>query len=65
MLTERDLEDYIDEHGVAKLLGMIVNVCAEKADHVQDNWQDRTMARAWREGAALIEDAAEFEDWPL
>lgn len=62
---ERTIEEYIDKHGMTHVLTMLANICYEKAEHVQTNWQDRTMASAWRRGAKRIDKAAAFEDWPL
>ena len=64
-VNETSVEDYIDRHGMVHLLAMLENICYEKAEHVQVNWQDRTMASAWRRGAARVGKAARFEDWPL
>jgi len=64
-LTEQDVEEYINKLGMVHLLTMIANICYEKAEHVQVNWQDRTLASAWRRGAAKIDKVARFDDWPL
>lgn len=45
---EEAVEDYIDKHGMVHMLTLLINVCYEKADHVQVNWQDRSLASAWR-----------------
>lgn len=65
MIDAADVEDYIDKHGMVHLLTMLENICLEKAEHVQTNWQDRTLASAWRRGSRRIYAAAKFEDWPL
>ncbi len=62
---EMDVEQYIDEHGMVHMLTMLINICHEKAEHVQSTWQDREMASAWRGGAKRLGKAAAYEDWPL
>ena len=65
MLTEHDVEEYIDRHGMVHLLTMIENICFEKAEHVMTTWQDRGLASAWRRGSRQLYKAAQWEDWPL
>ena len=62
-MNEQDVKSYIDQHGMVHLLEMIVKIAHEKAEHVQVNWQDRTMASAWRRGAKRLEAAMRY--WPL
>lgn len=42
------LEAYIDRFGMSALVAAIVTVCDDKAAHVESNWQDGAMAKAWR-----------------
>ena len=44
---ENTLETLIDQHGLGTLLAALSNVCFAKAEHVQTNWQDKALAKAW------------------
>jgi hypothetical protein len=37
---------------------MLAEVCNEKAEHVQVNWQDRNLAKEWTADARAIEKIA-------
>lgn len=52
-----DLEQMIDSHGLAAVLGGLAQICGEKADHVRSDWQDATLARLWAEAAKRIDSA--------
>lgn len=54
-----DLETMIDQHGLAAVLEALAFVCHEKADHCITNWQDRTLAIAWRKAAQAVEHASQ------
>jgi hypothetical protein len=43
------LEMLLDKSSVAAILEVLSNICAEKADHIQTNWQDGGLATEWRE----------------
>jgi hypothetical protein len=43
-----DLERIIDDRGIAEVMMMLVHICDEKACHVEENWQDADLAKAWR-----------------
>lgn len=63
-MTEYDVEEYIDKHGMTHLLVMIENICYGKAEHLRTNWQDKAMARDWERLARHVNKLAR-EDWPL
>ena len=63
-MTEQEVEDYIDKHGMTHLLVMIENICYGKAEHARHNWQDKILARAWEKGARHVNTLAR-EEWPL
>lgn len=41
------LEQLVDEHGLTEIVAALQNVCAEKGEHLQSNWQDQGAAREW------------------
>jgi hypothetical protein len=44
---EFQLEQFIDQHGLAETLEKIAEICSGKAEHIETNWQDRKTARPW------------------
>jgi hypothetical protein len=52
------LEAYIDRHGLTALMVAIQTVCDDKSIHVQEAWQDRTLAREWQRAGSAIYTAA-------
>jgi hypothetical protein len=51
-LTPQDmqtLEAILDRVGNARLVDALSRIASEKAEHVQTNWQDKTLARTWRD----------------
>ena len=54
-----DLEKIIDRRGLQQTLNAIAEICGEKAEHIQSNWQDAPLASCWdRAGRALQLTAA-------
>ena len=49
-----DLEDTIDLDGLSETLEKIGNICFEKSEHLETNWQDEKSAKAWKAAALLI-----------
>ena len=43
-----DLETLIDQHTLAQVLQALGQVCQEKADHIEVNWQEPRTAKQWR-----------------
>ena len=51
------IEDLIDAAGVTPFLATVAAVCAEKAAHVEEAWQDHALSARWSVLAAEIADA--------
>lgn len=51
------LEFMIDTVGLSNVLYAIEHVCYAKAEHIQENWQDRTLAKAWSADARTARKA--------
>jgi hypothetical protein len=50
MKTEQlrnELESLIDSNSLSTVLDAISVICHEKAEHVNENWQDKTLAKSW------------------
>jgi hypothetical protein len=56
--TKDELESVLDRVGMSKLLFALAEVCGEKAEHLQVNWQDRNAAKEWTADAKAIEKLA-------
>lgn len=41
------LEAMIDRHGLLHVITGLGLVCGEKAEHIRQNWQDSSTAKAW------------------
>ncbi len=56
---ERDiLEDMVDSSNLFAVLSALSIICDEKAEHIETNWQDQSLARLWQEASGLIGVAA-------
>lgn len=58
LMNRDDLEQMVDRLGLSKVLFMLAEICHEKADHVETNWQDRVLASEWIKDAKAIEKLA-------
>lgn len=56
-ITE-ELERLIDASSLLDVLVGLECVCAEKAEHIQANWQDTTTAKEWSRRAKVCIAAA-------
>jgi hypothetical protein len=52
------LERMIDQHGLTLLVSTLGVICSEKADHIRENWQDRTTAKVWDADGHTLDRAA-------
>ena len=52
------IESIIDAGSVADLLHAISHVMRDKSEHIQTNWQDATLARAWDMSASDVDKLA-------
>jgi hypothetical protein len=49
---ERDfIESLIDRYGVKRLLRVVAVICERKAEHVESNWPDSSLAAQWQSAA--------------
>jgi len=56
-----ELEAMIDQYQLSNVLGTLSEICYLKAeDHVQTNWQNRPLARAWKEAARILDKADNY-----
>ena len=56
--TKAILEALVDRFQLGTVLSALGDVCYDKAAHVQENWQDRAMAKAWERNAVKCNGVA-------
>ena len=54
---QNELEKLIDGSNLANVLEALAYVVREKADHINQNWQDTRLALMWERTAKLIDVA--------
>jgi len=59
-----ELETLFDKLGVEGVVSALAEICYEKEAHVQEYWQDRTLAARWRRLGARLEKLAPQLDDP-
>jgi Mn-dependent DtxR family transcriptional regulator len=52
------LESLIDTCGSANVLDVIATIACGKADHIEQTWQDNTLARIWTQAGHAINRTA-------
>lgn len=51
------LEELIDKVDLLHVLAAISDICQEKAEHLQANWQDEYASKLWDKSSKLIDTA--------
>lgn len=59
---KHDLENIIDSLGLSTTLELIADICHEKSEHIQTNWQDKVTAQPWEKAAKWIETLSSRTD---
>ena len=49
--------EYIDKLGVGNTLKMMVDICDKKSQHLQENWQDKTLDKEWERKSNVLHTA--------
>jgi hypothetical protein len=57
---ELALEGLIDRYGLAAVVLALAGICWGKAEHVESNWQDADLSRAWQRAATLLDKQIEY-----
>jgi ribonuclease D len=55
---KNEIESALDRIGATDFANLLCDVALEKAEHVQTNWQDRDLSRAWKRYAKAAEKLA-------
>jgi hypothetical protein len=53
------IETLIDKSSVNYVLNVVAQICFEKSDHIEANWQDKNTAKEWSKLAVKIETLAD------
>lgn len=64
---EVSLEKLLDATSVPHVLGLLSQICTEKAEHLRVNWDDKPQADAWEKAAVQLDKMSElrvFNDLP-
>lgn len=51
---KNQLERLIDGHSTSTVLEALSLVCYEKANHIEENWQDKNLASTWNSAGNMI-----------
>jgi hypothetical protein len=57
--TEAALEAMVDKFGLAAVLNGLSCICSAKADHIEENWQDKRTAKAWERACIHLMNEAD------
>ena len=55
-MTMEEIEDFIDQKGLGAVVGILVEICYLKAEHVRTNWQDEFLSRQWEKQGKEIDN---------
>lgn len=53
------LESLLDGTALSYLLSVLGEICFEKADHLNSNWQDKTAADLWNDAGEFLSKVSE------
>ena len=57
LADEQALEQLLDRVGLKMILEHLGNICEQKAEHIEVNWQEPHTAKRWREAAKHLDTA--------
>ena len=58
-LLRARLEATVDIQGIARTLEMLSEICADKAEHIRETWDEYGLAAAWSKVSNRIETVRE------
>jgi hypothetical protein len=57
-IDKNTLEAIIDLHGLTEVVRMLSEICAEKAEHILINWNDKELACLWNKRCVQLDEAS-------
>ena len=58
------IELEMDKTSLAEIVDIVAEICAEKAQHVEENWDDPELARVWSEASASLLETSDHDAAP-
>lgn len=55
------LERILDQSNLHEVVLHLARLCYEKSEHISENWQDETTAKAWESAAKQLGNVAEYK----
>lgn len=52
------LEKLIDRHGLGWVVNTMSEISYEKANHIEEAWQDKHLARVWTKNGSMLDKLA-------
>lgn len=52
-----ELEQIVDKSNLSTVLNVLSEICYEKEDHLQSNWNDANTAKLWHNAGKIIDSA--------
>jgi hypothetical protein len=52
---KQQLESLIDRNSLATVLQAMSEICYEKEEHIEANWQDKNLSKIWASAGTRIE----------
>jgi hypothetical protein len=53
--TQNQLESILDGYSLFEVLESLRDICMEKSDHLEANWQDSATAKEWERAYHLLD----------
>jgi hypothetical protein len=57
--AEAALEAMVDKFGLQNVINGLSCICSGKADHIEENWQDKRLAKAWERACVHLMNEAD------
>ena len=52
------IERYVERHSLAEAINILAEIAWQKAERIEANWQDQTLAKAWRREGKRLNNCA-------
>lgn len=58
LVDKNKLEDLVDDYTLQRVLEALCDICHEKSEHFQTNWQDKSGSNYWFKLGGITRQAA-------
>lgn len=52
---QEQVEKLVDSSSVKRVVDALATTCYLKAQHIEENWQDRLLAKIWERAARILD----------